>query len=288
MILITGANGKTGHAIIKRLLLNGEKIRALVHKVEQIEELKSLGEMEVVAGDMLNQETMNKAFDGIRAVYHICSAINPDEVEIGKIAINAAHSAKIEHFVYHSVLHSLLAEMPHHQKKLMVEQLLVNSGLTYTIIQSTVFMQNILESSKLLTKNGIFEQRFFGSKETRMCMVDLKDLAEAVSIILTNTGHGGATYEICGPQNLYLNDMLVVLKNHFGYEIKAETTPVEIWTAKLKKYGVGDYQIDTLLKMFKHYTEHGFIGNSNTLTWILGRKPNDFSSFISREMQSKL
>jgi uncharacterized protein YbjT (DUF2867 family) len=287
MILITGANGKTGRAIIRALLSKGEDVRAFVHKAEQIPELKVLGVKEAVAGDMLNQETMNEVFTGIRAAYHICSAVNPDEVQIGQIAIKAARSANIEHFVYHSVLHSVLQDMPHHQKKLMVEGLLVNSGIPYTILQPAVFMQNILESWKLLDEKGIFLQKFFTTPETRMCMVDLEDLAEVASIILASSGHMGATYEICGTENLSLAVMITAMEQHFGREIKVETPQDELFAAQLRKHGAGDYQVDTLLKMFQHYNQYGFTGNPNVLTWILGRKPNDFSSFIFRTIQSK-
>ena len=285
MILITGANGQTGRAIIKALLSKGEQIRAFVHKHEHIRELNSLGIKEVAVGDMMDQKAVDEAFIGISTVYHICSALNPHEVEIGQRVINAARSAKIEHFVYHSVLHSVLQDMPHHQKKLMVEKLLVDSGMPYTIIQPAVFMQNILESWKLLSEEGIFRQKFFTTTETRMCMLDLEDLAEAASIILINPGHTGATYELCGPENLSLSDMVVAMEQHFGREIKVETPQDEMFAAQLKKHGAGDYQVDTLIKMFQHYNEHGFIGNPNVLTWILGRKPNDFSSFILRTLE---
>ncbi|MBU3201137.1 NmrA family NAD(P)-binding protein [Clostridium estertheticum] len=287
MILITGANGQTGRAIIKALLSKGEQIRAFVHTTEQIQEIKSLGEIDVFAGDMMNQKSVDEALIGISTVYHICSAVNPNEVEIGQIVINAARNARVEHFVYHSVLHSVLQDMPHHQKKLKVEELMVNSGIPYTIIQPAVFMQNILESWKSLSEKGIFQQKFFTTQETRMCMVDLEDLAEAVSIILTNTGYTGATYELCGPENLSLSDMLAAMELHFGLEIKVETPQDEMFAAQLKKHGVGDYKVNTLLKMFQHYNEHGFVGNPNVLTWILGRKPNDFSSFILRTIQSQ-
>ena len=287
MILITGANGQTGRAIILNLLSKGEEVRAFVHKTEHIQGLKSLGVKEVVVGDMMDQEATNKAFKGIRAAYHICSAVNPEEIRIGQIAINAARSAQIEHFVYHSVLHSVLQDLPHHQKKLMVEEIVVNSGIPYTIIQPAILMQNILEGWKLLSEEGIFEQRFFTSKETRICMVDLEDLAEAASIILTKPGHTNATYELCGPENLSVADMLAAFKQYFGREIKAKTTPDELWAAQLQKHGVGDYQINTLLTMFHHYNEHGFAGNPNVLTWILGRRPNNFVSFVQRTMQSK-
>ncbi|MFV3012719.1 SDR family oxidoreductase [Clostridium botulinum] len=286
MILITGANGQTGRAIIKALLSKGERIRAFVHTTEQIQEIKSLGEMEVVAGDMMNQRDVEEAFIGVSAVYHICSATNPNEVEIGQMAINAARKAKVEHFVYHSVLHSVLQDMLHHQKKLKVEELLVNSAIPYTIIQPAVFMQNILESWNSLSKKGIFQQKFFTTQETRMCMVDLEDLAEAVSIILTSPGHTGATYELCGPEDLSLSDMIATMEQHIGLKIRVETPQDEMFAAQLKKLGVGDYQVNTLLKMFQHYNEHGFIGNPNVLTWILGRRPNDFSSFILRTVRS--
>ena len=287
MILITGANGKTGRAVIRALLSKKEQIRAFVHKEEQISELKSFGVKEVIAGDMMDQNAMNYAFKGIRAAYHICSAVNPDEVMIGQIAIEAAHSAKIEHFAYHSVLHSLFQDLPHHQKKLTVEEILVNSGIPYTIIQPAILMQNIFEVWKSLIEALIFEQRFFTSGKTRICMVDLEDLAEAVSIILTESGHDGATYEICGPENLSIDDMLTAFKQNFGREVKVQTTPDEQWAAQLRKHGLGDYQINTLLTMFHHYNTQGFTGNSNVLAWILSRKPNDFASFIHRTVQKE-
>ncbi|NBD25012.1 SDR family oxidoreductase [Paenibacillus glycinis] len=287
MILITGANGKTGRAVIKALLSKGERIRAFVRRTEQIEDIQSLGEMDVVTGDMLDQKAVNEALAGIRAVYHICSAMNPDEVQIGQVIIQAARLAKVEHFVFHSVIHPVIQEMPHHHKKLMVEELLVNSGIPYTIIQPGILMQNILESWKPLSEEGIFRQKYFTTQETHIGMIDLDDLAEAAAIILTRPGHAWASYEFSGPENLSLSDMTAAMEQHFGREIKVETPPDDMFAAQLKKRGSGDYQINTTLTMFQHYNEHGSVGNSNVLTWILGRKPNDFSSFILRTLTSK-
>ena len=285
MILITGANGKTGREIIRSLSPKGEEIRAVAHGAEQIPELKSLGAKEVFVGDMMDQDAMNEAFKGVRAAYHICPAVNPDEVRIGQIAIEAARSAKIDHFVYHSVLHSILQDLPHHQKKLMVEEIVVNSSIPYTITQPAIFMQNILEGWKVLIDEGIFEQRFFASEETRICMVDLEDLAAAVSKILTTPDHMYSTYEICGPENLSMDDMLTAFKQNLGRDVKVQTIPDKEWAAQLKKHELGDYQVNTLLTMFHHYNKQGFTGNPNVLTWILGRRPNDFASFIYRTMQ---
>ena len=72
-------------------------------------------------------------------------------------------SSKIDYFSYHSVLHSVLQEMPHHQKKLKVEELVIDSGLPYSIIQPSVFMQNIFESWNVLYEKGVFRQKFFAN-----------------------------------------------------------------------------------------------------------------------------
>ena len=70
MILVTGANGQVGRAIIKALLSKGEQIRAFVFRNEHVQEIKKLGEMDVAVGDMLNQEDLDRAFAGVNRVYH--------------------------------------------------------------------------------------------------------------------------------------------------------------------------------------------------------------------------
>ena len=286
MILVTGANGQVGRAIIKALLSRNEQVRAFVFKIEHIQEIRVLGNMDVVVGDMLNQEDLDKAFIGIQRVYHICSAINPDEVLIGEKVINAARKADVEHFVFHSVLHSVLQDMPHHQKKLLVEQLLVESGIPYTIVQPTVFMPNIFESWNSIVTKGIFIQKFFTSPDIRMCLVDLDDVAEVAAIILTSTEYLNATYELSGSENLSLNDMVEVMERSLNRKIQVETPTDEMFSAQLKKFGATNYRINTLLKMFHHYNAQGFYGNPNVLRWILGRNPNNFSTFMQKALEA--
>ena len=130
MILITGGGGKTGRAIVARLAARGEPVRALVRRPEQVEPLLELGAAEAVVGDFYDRTALEQAARGVRAVYHICPNVHPDEIVIGELAIAAAKTAGVEHFVYHSVLHPQTEGMPHHWKKLRVEeQLLEVPGL---------------------------------------------------------------------------------------------------------------------------------------------------------------
>ena len=143
MILITGAGGKTGRALIEALS-NGEAVRAFVRRPEQAAEVRRLGAQEVVAGELLDEGTIRSAMKGARAVYHICPNMNPDEAAIGRLVIQAAQDAGVEHFVYHSVLHPQTQKMDHHWQKLRVEEMLFESGLTFTILQPAPYMQNLL------------------------------------------------------------------------------------------------------------------------------------------------
>src|SRR5688572_8041394 len=104
MILVTGASGKTGKAIIKSLS-EVESVCAFVRDEKNIEPLKSLGAEKVFVGDLLDKSALLSATENVRAIYHICPNMNPHEMEIGKLVLDSAKQNGIEHFVYHSVLH---------------------------------------------------------------------------------------------------------------------------------------------------------------------------------------
>ena len=171
MILVTGAAGKTGRAVIDALLVQGQKVRALVYRPNQ-----DLGVQEMIVGDMRSPAIINQALHSIRSVYFICPNMNPNEFEMGQLAIGAARSAGVEHFVYHSVLHPQTEAMPHHWQKLRVEEKLFESGLPYTILQPAAYMQNILAHWSRIVADGIYPVPY--AADTRLSLVDLQDVID--------------------------------------------------------------------------------------------------------------
>ena len=148
MILVTGAAGKTGLAVIGALAGRGEAVRALVHRSDQSQKVQDAGAFESVRGDMTQKAALDEAVKDIKAVYHICPNVSPYEVEIGRNAIHACSEHGVIRFIYHSVIHPQTRDMPHHWAKLQVEELLFQSGLDYTILQPAAYMQNIMGSWK--------------------------------------------------------------------------------------------------------------------------------------------
>jgi NAD(P)H dehydrogenase (quinone) len=280
MILITGAAGKTGRAVIRALLARGQAVRALVHKPEQVRPVKELGVQEVAAGDLCDPAAVGEAARGSRAIYHICPNMHPDEATIGQAVIAAARSAEVQHLVYHSVLHPQVEAMPHHWLKMRVEEQLFESGLSYTILQPAAYMQNVLAQWNSIIQDGIYPVPY--GVETRLGMVDLDDVAEAAATVLTEAGHTGATYELAGAEALSQIEVAAVLADCLGRPVRVETIGIDRWKQRARASGLGIYQIKTLVKMFRYYEQHDLWGNPHVLGWLLDRPPTPFAAFVKR------
>jgi NAD(P)H dehydrogenase (quinone) len=280
MILITSAGGKTGKAIVKALATRGEAVRAFVHRDGLVAPVKELGTRQVSVGSLDDPTALAQAMIGARAVYHICPNVSPHEVAFARTAIAAAQGAGVRRFVYHSVLHSQIEAMPHHWEKMRVEELLFATHLDVTVLQPTAYMQNILAGWRSIVEEGVYRVPY--PVETRLSLVDLDDVAEAAARVLMEPGHGGATYEFVGTLPLSLTEVAEALSRALARSVRAEVQSIGAWEAQARVAGMGDYQRETLIKMFRWYAESGLIGNPNVLRWLLGRAPGTLDAFAAR------
>ncbi len=285
MILVTGAAGKTGLALIGQLLDRREPVRAFVRSQAQADKLRALGVSQAVAGDLRDRHSLRKAAAGVQVIYHICPNMSPDEIAIGHNVIEAGRAAGVERLVYHSVLHPQTEEMPHHWHKLFVEAALFKSGLPFTILQPAAYMQNILAGWQQIIDQGAYTVPYH--PETRLGMVDLLDVAEAAAIVLTGTGHQGATYELAGPETLTQSEVAARLGHQLGRPVRAEQISIEEWRNQARKAGLGAYQMDALVDMFHYYDRYGFWGNPRVLAHLLDRPPTPFDQFLQRTTADK-
>lgn len=281
MILVTGSSGKTGKAIVKALTDRGQKLRALVHHDSQMPSIRSLGVDDVAVGDLLDVATLENAVKGARAIYHMAPNVSAEELQMGLNIIRAAKKSGVDHFIYHSVLHPHLESMPHHWWKARVEEAVIQSGLPYTILQPTVYMQNMMAGLENI-KKGKYVIPY--SAETRISLVDLDDVAESAAIVLTQASHQFETIELVGTQAYTQLEVADRLGRQLGYKVSVEVLPMDTWENNSRKAGMGEYAIDTLKKMFLYYQTFGFAGNVNAMTNLLGRSPTTLDTFFQRTM----
>ncbi len=278
MILVTGAAGKTGKAVIKALAVKGAQVRGLVRNLDHAGALMALGIAEVCVAGFDDARALALAASGAQAIYHICPNVSPEEVAYARAVAAAAQAHSIERFVYHSVLRPQTEAMPHHWRKMRVEEMLFASGFDLTVLQPTAYMQNILGAWPGVLAEGVFRVPY--PVETRISLVDLDDVAEAAALVLTQDGHSGASYEVVGTTPLSQTEVAAAISVALGRDVRAEAETVAAWEARARAGGLGDHQRNTLAAMFRYYAHHGLVGNPNTLSWLLGRKPNDLRRFL--------
>jgi uncharacterized protein YbjT (DUF2867 family) len=281
MILITGAGGKTGKTLIKTLS-KAESICALVHRPEKIPILKSLGAEKIILGDMRDDDAIRFVMQGVRAVYHICPNMSPDELAIGKLVIEEARKAGVEHFVYHSVLHPQTEKMTHHWQKLRVEEMIFESELSFTILQPAPYMQNLLAGWKSIVEEGVLRVPY--SVDARFSFIDLEDVAQAAKIVLTEPGHFNTIYELAGTLPMSHAEVAGLFMRVLNRDVQPQEEGIRDWRLQAELSGMSEYAVETLVKMFEYYDRWGLTGNPNVLRWILRKEPISMESFIQRTM----
>jgi len=299
VILVTGAGGKTGRAVLRALQAaagaspargaeavrprhrraGGATVRAFVRRVEQTPAARADGASEVAVGDMYSAESVAAALRDVRSVYYIPPNMAEDEVAMVELAIEAGRAAGVRHFVYHSVLHPQTESMPHHWQKLRAEERLLESGLPFTFLRPAVYMQNVLAHWERIAGEGVYAVPY--AAEARVTLVDLADVARVAAGVLTEPGHEGATYELCGREILSPREMARILARILDRPVRVEVVPREAWAASAREAGLGEYGIATLLAMFDYYERHGLVGNPNVLEWLLRRPATTFQSFVA-------
>jgi len=280
MILVTGAGGKTGKAVIKALVTRGAAVRAFVRSTAHEAAMAAIGVNDVVVGAMDDTLALARALRGVDVAYHICPNVHPNEVTFARLLISTATDLGVPRLVYHSVLHPQIEAMPHHWNKMRVEEMLFSSALDVTILQPTAYMENSLAQWNNMVRDGVYRVPY--PIETRLSLVDLDDIAEAAAIVLTNAGHSVATYELVGTPPLSQIEIAAAFGQALRKTVRAEAETIETWERRARAAGMDGYQRETLIKMFHAYARDGLKGNPNVLGWLLGRPATSLAAFAAR------
>jgi len=202
MILVTGATGKSGREIVKQLSAANAPVRALARDAGKAAELAALAHVEIFEGDLSRPDTLDAALEGVERAL-LLSSPAPEAVELQGNFIEAARRAKARpHIVKYSAL-GTDANAPvgflkwHGQTEIQ----LAASGLPYTFLRPTMFMQEILNSW------GGRGDIYLPMDDARIAVVDIRDIAAVAVKTLTEDGHAGKTYPITGPESLSFHDI---------------------------------------------------------------------------------
>ena len=254
MILIVGATGYLGKATARRLLARGEAVRAMTRSPEKAQELQALG-AEVVQGDLTDEASLRRACFGVDRVLATAHALMERGQQSSKYVddlghkrlIDVANSAGVQHFVYVSAQGvTLYSPVYFNRIKADVEQYLKQSGLSYTILRPTAFMEwhaynfigkPILEEGKVT---------LFGPGENPFNLVAADDVARFAIIALTDPQAVDQTIDIGGPENWTKMEITRLYEAQAGRAAKIRHVPLillRIMSPLLKPFHPGLSQV---------------------------------------------
>ena len=204
VIAVTGATGQQGGAVVRKLLADGWKVRALTRDFDKpaAQELASLG-AELVAGDMESRDQLDPAFKGAYGVFSVQNFWLPNvgfegEIRQGKHVADSAKAAGVQHLVYSSVgaAHRGMGQK-HFDSKWQIEQYIHSLGVPYTILRPAVFMDNY-NWTRAYILNGTFTGMGLRA-EKEIQSIAVEDIGAFVAIAFANRDDFlGKTIELAG------------------------------------------------------------------------------------------
>lgn len=251
-ILITGATGRVGSALLEQLDSSTVEVRALTHDESKGRFLRDQG-IEPVVGDLSNPETLGPALEEVNTVF----LITPDVPEKASLGINLIEVAKGSGNRPRIVVVSVTKASREAQSRLSrqhgeIEETLISSGLSYTILRPHFFMQNTMMAAQTVASEGNIYMPF---AEGRPGMIDIRDIGEVGAKVITEDGHEGKTYTLTGPASISFHDVAAALSQALGKKVDYLNVPLE--TAKESMLGMGfsEWRADAVGEYAKAYSE---------------------------------
>ena len=226
MILIVGATGLLGRATALPLLAQGHAVRALVRDRARAADLQRAG-AEIFIGDLTDARSLELACKGVERVFACAHSMlgrgryasaQVDHVGHSALVV-AARDAKVEHFVYTSVLGARESHpIDYFRTKREIEMAVKDSGMGYTILRPAPFMEQHVHrfNGQMLLDHGFTVIIGPGTKPRNF--VAVRDVAPFAVQALSEDGLNGRTLEIGGPDNLGNSEVaaMYVVRAHKG------------------------------------------------------------------------
>jgi uncharacterized protein YbjT (DUF2867 family) len=285
-ILVTGATGVAGSAIVREFIRSGHPVRVLVRNPARAAALRAFPTVEVMEGDLLKPETLRSALTGVHRAL-LLSSPDAQLVQAQTSFIDAAASSGVKHIVKFSGLSAADIGTPFifgpmHAE---IEAYLQDSGLMWTHLQPSQFMTEYLRELPTILAQGAL---FLPFRDARLVPVDLADIARAAFLLLTTSGHEGKTYAISGPEALSMDEIAQKITVAIGRTIRYVDVPRETRNAALLAAGVPEFFVDAL----DAQTGERLLGRESTVHLethqALGLKPTSFSEFAARNASAFL
>jgi uncharacterized protein YbjT (DUF2867 family) len=272
-ILVTGATGNTGRAVVDALAERGARIRAMVRTEADRSKLRP--GVDVVIADFDDTAAVAAALDGAERAYLVTPSSEQAEGQQKQFADLAA-KAGTRHLVVLSQLgseeHSPVRFLRYHAA---VEQHVRDLDIGYTFLRPNLYFQGLLTFAGSISAAGKF---FAPIGDATVSAVDVRDIGAIAAVALTEAGHEGATYTLTGPEAITHSQMARALTAALGRAVTFVDVPPDAFAASIRDL-LPPWQVDGLLEDYAHYRRGEAAAVSPAIADITGTAPRGIEQF---------
>ncbi|MFL5123275.1 MAG: NAD(P)H-binding protein [Microvirga sp.] len=264
MILVTGATGNAGGAVVRTLVDTGEEVRAVVRDVDGAQLPAGV---DAVAGDLNKPDTLAPHFDGATAAFLLSGYDGLEET------LANMRRAGVERIVLLSSSAAPGGDLTNAVARyhILSERMVRESGLAWTFLQPNSFMTNAFQWLPQLRQGDVIHAPF---PDVRVATIDPDDIAAVAAAALMSDAHKGRAYRLSGPEPLLPADRVAILADVLGRELRFEGQSNEEARAEMSEAMPAEY-VDAFFRFFAE----GDVDESQvlpTVEEVTGRQPGRF------------
>jgi len=246
MLLVTGAMGLNGRAVVREFARHNEPVRALVRSRAKAQSFDALPRVEVIEADMSRPETLGAALDGVTRALMISSSV-PQMVDTQCTFIEACKRAGVPHVVKFSGAESGIGfdatKFRFTRMHEEIERHLEGSGLAWTHLRPSQFMQVYLREVPAIKARSAL---LLPLDNVRLSPIDIEDIAKIAFLLLRDGGHAGERLDMTGPEALTMAEIAAQLSDVVGRTVRyVNIDPAERRSGMLAA-GLPEYLVDAM------------------------------------------
>ena len=276
MILITGASGSVGKAVLLEAIRRESKVRAMYRSKE--EAAKAPSGCQAVLADYADKHSLGKALDGVNFVYVVCSPI-PQLVELESNMLVACKQAGVKHVVLNSALGAGDYPKSFPSWHRQVEDKLKSSGMSCTILRPNGFLQNIVTyNAASIRTQGAF---YAAMGDAKVSYLDVGDIAVVAVKALRGGPHSGKTYELNGPEAISNEELAKRISKISGRTVNYVDIPESAQREAMLGLGMPEWQVTALLELQQYYKQGGGAKTDGLLKALIEREPVTLDQYLT-------
>lgn len=283
-ILVTGATGKTGSAVVEQLRGQGWPVRAVVHRLDARSEQLAATAAEVVVANMYDPEQLLRAARGTDRAYYL-PLLQPYATHSAAAFAYAAREARLEAVVQLSqwLSHRSHPSILTRETWLIDNMLAMLPNTAHVIVNPGMFADNFLRTidfAALLYFHPIL------TGDSKCSPVSNEDIARVAVALLQNPfPHAGQRYRPTGRQLLSGKQMAEIISKVVGHRVFTADLPFWLFQKAARMSGAGIHEIYNFREYLRDHRAGAFSiggGVTNVVAELTGQPAEDFETVARR------